>query len=55
VDHEDGNFVILGMVEHTGVEVVDLAVVESGVRHFDDRATGKFSRVQDLFPQMLRM
>jgi hypothetical protein len=38
VDHEDGNFIILGLVQYAGVEVVDLAVLDSGVRHFGGNA-----------------
>lgn len=34
MDHEDRDLVILGLVETTGVEVVDLAVFDSGVWHF---------------------
>ena len=34
MDHEDRNFRILRLVQHAGVEVVDLAVLDGGVRHF---------------------
>ena len=37
MDHEDGDFGILGLVQHAGVEVVDLAVLDGGVRHFGGR------------------
>ena len=55
MDHENGNILVLGLVEHAGVEVVDLAVVDGGVRHLDNRASGKLSRVQDLMLEMLRV
>jgi len=38
VDHEDGDFVILGLVQDAGVEVVNLAVLDGGVRHFGGMA-----------------
>ena len=37
MDHENGNFGILGLMQHAGVEVVDLAVLDGGVRHFGIR------------------
>lgn len=38
MDHEDRNFRILRLVQHAGVEVVDLAVLDGGVRHFGGEA-----------------
>lgn len=37
MDHKDGDPVILGLVQDAGVEVVDLAFVDGGVRHFDGK------------------
>jgi hypothetical protein len=38
MDHENGNLVVLRLVEYGGVEVVDLVVVDGGVRHLDGKA-----------------
>jgi len=38
MDHKDRNLGILGLVQHAGVEVVDLAVFDGGVRHLGDEA-----------------
>ena len=38
MDHEDRNFGILGLVQHAGVEVVNLAVLDGGVRHLGGKA-----------------
>ena len=38
MDHENRNFGILGLVQHAGVEVVDLAVLDGGVRHLGSKA-----------------
>ena len=40
MDHENRNFVVLCLVQHAGVEVVDLAVPDGGVRHFGGKSVG---------------
>ena len=39
MDHEDGNFVILGLVQNAGIEVVNLAVRDGSVGHLGGEAT----------------
>lgn len=38
MDHENGDFGILGLVEHVGVKVVNFAVFDGGVRHLSGMA-----------------
>lgn len=38
MDHEDRNFGMLGLMQHAGVEVVNLAVFNGGVRHLGGKA-----------------
>lgn len=43
MDHKDRDCGILGLVQHAGVEIVNLAVLDGGVRHFG----GKEALIED--------
>lgn len=47
MDHEDGELLILGLMKHAGVEVVDLAVFDSGVWHIGGCNTNSLPRIVD--------